>query len=205
MEVMKMKKLNQTIRNNSLLSTFLMLAMGLIFLLDPKMSVKIICTIIAAGFLVFAFSRLFAYFSLKKAGEKSGLPVKINLAGAIVTAIISVIIFLNPQTLGAFIPIVIGTVIIVQGVIFIGCGVFWNSFLPKRGMASFIIGILNILLGFLAIRYNFATQLLLMRFIGIALVIAAVTNIANGIMVTNANKKRDDARTVDFDTEPYDN
>ena len=66
-----------------------------------------------------------------------------------------------------------------------------------------VIGILNIVLGLIILKYNFATQVVLMRFIGIALLVAAITSVSNGFMVTDANKRKNEAQSVDFTTEPY--
>ena len=59
------------------------------------------------------------------------------------------------------------------------------------------------MLGLIILKYNFATQVVLMRFIGIALLVAAITSVSNGFMVTDANKRKNEAQSVDFTTEPY--
>ncbi len=194
--------MNRIMRNSSILTTIILLTLGLVFVIEPKLSLNIISTLIAAGFMVFAFTRLVTFIALKKSDEGK-FSSAANLLGAIATAAISVYLFMKPGTISAIIPLIIGITVIAEGVILICCGVFWNAFLPRRGLISIAIGILNIVLGMIILKYNFATQVVLMRFIGIALLVAAITSVSNGFMVTDANKRKNEAQSVDFTTEPY--
>lgn len=188
-------------RLSALLTSAIMIVIGCVLCAKPKLSITVVCYAVAAAFLVFAVTRLFGYFRFR---HENGSQAIGNLIIAILVTVLAVFFFLRPITIAAIIPVILGLIILADGIVLFVSGLSFHSFLPRRGLMSLLIGVLNIILGCLAITNPFATQVVLMEFIGVSLVISGVTNIISQIMLEHADKKKQDAKTVSFTTETDD-
>ena len=186
-------------RLSAILTSAIMVVIGCVLCAKPKMSIKVICYIVAAAFLVFAVTRLIGYLRLK---HESGAKAMGNLIVAIFVTVLAVFFFIRPVTIAQIIPIVLGIIILVDGIVLFFSGIAYHAFLPKSGFVSMLIGVLNIILGCLAITNVFATQVVLMEFIGVSLIVAGVANVGNQIMIERADSRKQNAKTVAFTTEP---
>lgn len=188
-------------RLSAILTSAIMIIIGCVLCAKPKMSIKVVCYAVAAAFLIFAVTRLFGYLRFR---HDSGAKAIGDLVVAIFVTVLAIFFFLRPDTIAQIIPVVLGLIILVDGIVLFISGIAFHSFLPKSGLLSLLIGALNIILGCLAITNVFTTQVVLMEFIGASLVIAGIANIGNQIMIERADSKKTAANTVSFTTETTD-
>ncbi len=186
-------------RLSALVTTGLMIVLGVLLFAKPMFSIKAICYIIATIFVLFALTRVYAFVQLRK--ERSGLAVG-NIVLSLCSLIVGIFFFIKPMTLAAIIPIVLGILILADGIILLSTGIVFRTFLPKSGLGSILTGLLICVLSFLAITHPFHTQVVLMKFIGATLLICGIISAINHFMVEGAEVKREEAKTVNFTTEP---
>lgn len=187
--------MSKDFRLSTILMSAVMLLTGLVFLLKPRLSIRIICYAIAAVFLVFAVTRLIVYLKEKSDNRAKALG---SLLIAIASLVVSLIFVLRPHAITQIIPIVLGFIVMVDGIVLIIAGLLYRAFLPRHGLYSFLIGLLCLLLGFLAITHSFDTQILFMQFIGASLAVSAVASLINRIMIEYAERRKEKALSVDF-------
>lgn len=186
-------------RISTLTASAAMLAVGLLLLIKPKTSLIILCFTIAALLFFMALVRLFRFLKTKKENPTAS---KFNMFSAILLVIIAAYLLIRPDTIARIIPVVLGIIIIANGILMILAGLIYTSWLPNRGIATIILGLISFVLGFYAIRHSFGIQVALMQFIGVALTVTAAFNISNHIMLERAEAKKENATTVKFESVP---
>lgn len=191
------------LRLTSVITSLLMLAAGIFLLNKPRTSIKMICTAIAVCFLVLAATRLIAYLRLKKENTLGAFG---NMVLAIILLVAAILFFVHPFSVTQIIPITLGIIILANGIILIVSGAVYRSFLPKKGLISILIGLLCVGLGWYATTNPFATNLMFMKYVGIAFIISAGSNIINQALAeigefrlkrAEANKVKDVAYTTE--------
>ena len=183
-------------RISALSVSLIMFVLGLILTIKPVMSVRIICYIIAAGCVALAISRVVASIKMKKSAVGGSTA---NLLFALIFLGIAAYIAFNPDSFAGIIPVILGVFILVDGAVLILTGITYRDYLPRRGLSSLLFGVLLVFLGGYSILHGFEVQVILMRFLGIALFISGGSNIINQLMLERADRKRIDATTVDFE------
>ena len=188
-------------RISTLSVSLVMFVLGLILTIKPAMSVRLICYMIAGGLLILSVSRLIAFIKARRSG---GPGAAANMTFTVVSVVVAVLIAMNPDALAGVIPVVLGVFIVIDGIILILSGITYREFLPRRGISSFIFGVILLVLGIYSIRHSFSVQVMLMRFLGIALLISGGSNLLNHFMLERADSKKKDALTVDFEVHKRD-
>lgn len=192
------------LRLTSVITSLLMLASGYFLAVNPKTSIKLICTAIAVCFLVLAATRFVTYISLKK---ESPVAATSNLVLAVILVIAALLFFFHPFSITDIIPIALGIIMLANGIILIVTGAVYRAYLPKHGIISILIGLLSVGLGYYAISNPFATQIMFMRYVGIAFIISGACNLLNEILaLIGAQKARKaeekSVQDVEYTTEP---
>ncbi|MBQ6622228.1 MAG: DUF308 domain-containing protein [Mogibacterium sp.] len=185
------------IRLSAIGSFVLMLAAGILLLCKPKLSLQILCYAVAIAFALLAVTRLIAYIRLKK--ENSGQAL-LNAVLAIFLFAVALYVLVKWETVAGILPTILGVLVIIDGAALIFTGIGYNRYLPKKGLSSYILGILCIGLGYFTIAHSFSTQIFFMRFIGATLVLSAIFNAVNQILIERADVRKRDYATVRFDT-----
>lgn len=188
-------------RLSAMITSAIMLVIGFVFLLKPALSIKIICYAIAAVFLVFAVSHLIGNFMLKR---RTGSGSVWDIIISIITLALAIVFIVRPVTIAQIIPIILGIIVLADGAVMVISWVVYRSFIPKGGIATLLIGLVCIVLGYLAIAHSFGTQVVFMQFIGASLIVAGGSNVFSQFMLEAADRRKKNAVTVDFTTTPND-
>ncbi|HKK95918.1 MAG TPA: DUF308 domain-containing protein [Anaerovoracaceae bacterium] len=181
-------ELYKSFKFTTLMSSLIMIALGLLLALKPELSIKMISYGIASAVLLFGIVNLISYFKKKAFTPTSAM---LNLIFAIFSILLGLLIIIKPLLMASLIPIFLGLIIIVDGSLLLFAGLTYRKFLPKQGLTSIIIGIIIIIFGCIVVLYPFATELVLMTFIGISLVLTGATNLTNQLLIefkTNKNE-----------------
>lgn len=192
------------LRLTSIITSILMIGAGYILTVNPKTSMKLICTVIAACFLIVAVTRLYAYLKFKNDNK---IMAVLNIILAIILLIASLMFFVHPFSVKQIIPIALGIIIIANGLILMVTSVLFRQFLPKSGMISVFLGVLGVFLGWYAATHSFTTTLVYMRYVGITLFVSGAANLINHILaeIGEFRLKRSEAgkaKDVTYTTEP---
>lgn len=190
--------MNKTYKISSTILSLATVAVGAVLLIDPEISLKLICYAVAIAVLAYSSSKFVEYFTTKN--ERGGRST-LTLISAVFSSLLGLFLMLRPTTISQIIPIILGLFIIANGLLILGLGVVYRLFLPKHGMVSIIFGLICIILGLLCTLYSFETQFILIQFIGISLVVSGVTGSINNIFVIKAANEKSKATDVEFTTE----
>lgn len=193
--------MSKTYKISSTIMSLATVVVGGILLTKPEISLKLICYAVAISILAYSSSKFAEYLTTKN--EKGVHPIT-TLIAAVFSSLLGLFLLIKPTTISQIIPIVLGIFIIANGFLILGLGIVYRLFLPKHGMLSIIFGLICIILGLLATLYSFKTQLILVQFIGISLLISGVTGAINNVFVVKAANEKANVTDVDFTTEKVD-
>ena len=190
--------MSKTYKISSTIMSLATVVVGGILLTKPEISLKLICYAVAISILAYSSSKFAEYLTTKN--EKGVHPIT-TLIAAVFSSLLGLFLLTKPTTISQIIPIVLGIFIIANGFLILGLGIVYRLFLPKHGMLSIIFGLICIILGLLATLYSFKTQLILVQFIGISLLISGVTGAIHNVFVVKAANEKANVTDVDFTTE----
>ena len=165
-------------------------ALGLILLIWPGLSTRLICMVLGGALAIYGISRMVWYFA---ADHYSGL-LRQDLSGGILALLAGAFLLLRPETVASLLPILFGIILIVgaAGKLQMGLDLkrmeaaYWGWTLLGAGVCA--------LLGAVLLLNPFQSALLLVRFIGLSLILDGALNFGFGMAVSRAMKEfyRDD-------------
>lgn len=106
-----MESLLKKIKTNAVISSVLCVILGLVLVLWPGMSMRIVCTAVGVVLILSGVMRMIAYFTARDGSLFS----QANLIFGIVLAVVGVWIVMKPDKVMAVIPIIVGIVIVIHG------------------------------------------------------------------------------------------
>ena len=182
-------ELYKSFKFTTLISSVILVVVGMVLTLKPELSIKMIAYSIGASILLFGLVNLISYFRKKALAPKSAM---VNLILSIFSILLSLLIIIKPLMMASLIPIFLGLIVIVDGSLLFLTGLAYRKMLPSQGLISVLIGIVIIIFGCVIVLYPFATEVILMTFIGISLVITGCTNLINQLLIEFKSKKENE-------------
>lgn len=116
-------KILERIRRMEILMAVVSLLIGVIMVIYPQKTMSIICYAIAAAILIYGIVDIISYFTAKSYDGAFSL----TLLKGIIASVIGIVIFINPKYLATFIPIVLGILLIIDGITSIQKSVFLKN------------------------------------------------------------------------------
>lgn len=107
-----MGNLLKRLKTNIVISAMLCVALGIVLVVWPDLSMKVVCIAIGAVLLIGGGVRLAVYFSMKD----GSMYAQMNLIMGIVLAVVGIWILMKPDKVLAIIPIIVGIVIALHGI-----------------------------------------------------------------------------------------
>lgn len=176
-------------KDKRFISTFIItslcyIGLGLMFLLAPGLSQRLICYLLGAAAMVVGIMRIVFYFlknDLSRAFEN-------DLAIGVVLLIAGVYLFTQPEAIWNWVPVILGFSIVFDSIIKLQ-----QSFDLRRGNFSawwlvFIIAIATFVLGLLLIMNTFSGDLLF-YYLGIVLIVDGSANLLSLLLLSIIRKK----------------
>lgn len=179
-------ELYKSFKFTALTSSVIIILLGMVLTLKPELSIKMICYGVAASIFLFGAVNLISYLRKKAMTPKSAI---FSLILGIFSILLGIFIFIRPLTLAALIPVFLGLIIMVDGSLLFFTGLAYRKLLPRQGLTSILVGLIIVIFGGIIILYPFATEIILMTFIGISLVITGVSNLINQLLIEFKSKK----------------
>ncbi|MCM1243968.1 MAG: DUF308 domain-containing protein [Roseburia sp.] len=161
------------IKTNVIASALLCIALGIVLVIWPDMSIQITCMAIGIVLILNGISRLIN-FIFKRDGS---LFSQMNLVMGIIITVIGIWIILQPEKVIAMIPILVGIIIIIHGVNNLQQAVNLCQSHYDKWWVALILGLLTIAFGILLICNPFGAIETLVMFIGLFLIYDGVSDI----------------------------
>ncbi len=168
-----MEGLLKKIKANMLVSSLLCVLLGLVLVLRPGLSVRIVCTAVGIVLILSGVTRIIDWFCARD----GSMYAQMNLIFGIVLVVVGVWIVVKPDKVLAIIPIIVGIVIGMHGLNNLKQAIeLWRDKYDKWWVA-FILGALTVGLGVLLICRPFAAIDTVVMLIGFFMIYDGLSNI----------------------------
>ena len=172
-------KLLDRIRRMELLMAVISLVLGIIMVIFPQKTMSVICYVIAGAILLYGVIDIISYFTSKSYEGNFSL----TLLRGVVVSVIGIIIFIRPSYLSTFIPIVLGILLIIDGITSIQKSVFLKNNNVYFWHISMIESILTLALGIFVLINPLSAQNAIIICLGISFIWYGITSVWNYLYV----------------------
>ena len=168
-----MEGLLKKIKANMIVSSLLCVLLGLVLVLRPGLSVRIVCTAVGIVLILSGVTRIIDWFCTRD----GSMYAQMNLIFGIILVVVGVWIVVKPDKVLAIIPIIVGIVIGMHGLNNLKQAIeLWRDKYDKWWVA-FILGALTVGLGVLLICRPFAAIDTVVMLIGFFMIYDGLSNI----------------------------
>lgn len=168
-----MEGLLKKIKANMIVSSLLCVLLGLVLVLRPGLSVRIVCTAVGIVLILSGVTRIIDWFCARD----GSMYAQMNLIFGIVLVVVGVWIVVKPDKVLAIIPIIVGIVIGMHGLNNLKQAIeLWRDKYDKWWVA-FILGALTVGFGVLLICRPFAAIDTVVMLIGFFMIYDGLSNI----------------------------
>ena len=168
-----MEGLLKKIKANMIVSSLLCVLLGLVLVLRPELSVRIVCTAVGIVLILSGVTRIIDWFCARD----GSMYAQMNLIFGIILVVVGVWIVVKPDKVLAIIPIIVGIVIGMHGLNNLKQAIeLWRDKYDKWWVA-FILGALTVGLGVLLICRPFAAIDTVVMLIGFFMIYDGLSNI----------------------------
>ncbi len=192
-----MERILKKIKTNVIVSALICVGLGVILVVWPGLSVRVVCMAIGGVLVLNGLSRLLN-FILNRDGS---IFSQMNLVMGIIITVIGGWILLQPGTIIAMIPILVGIIIVIHGINNLQQAVSLCQNRYDKWWIALLLGIVTIGFGVLLVFNPFAAVDTLIRFIGLFMIYDGASDIWIMSRVSrNVKQARQemDALTVDM-------
>lgn len=168
-----MGNLLKRLKTNVIISAVLCMALGIILVLWPDMSMRIVCIAIGAVLIVGGLMRLAGYYM----NRDGSMYAQFSLIMGIVLVVVGVWIVLKPEKVLMIIPIIIGIVIAMHGFNNLQQAVSLHKDRYDKWWIALVLGFVTIGFGVLLICRPFAALDTVVMLIGIFLIYDGISDI----------------------------
>lgn len=168
-----MERILKRIKTNVMVSAFICMTLGIILVVWPGLSVKVVCMAIGVVLVINGISRLMNFIF----GRDGSVFSQMNLIMGIIITVIGGWILFQPGTIIAMIPILVGIIIVIHGINNLQQTVSLCQSRYDKWWVALLLALVTIGFGVLLIFNPFAAVDTLIRFIGIFLIYDGVSDI----------------------------
>ena len=191
-----MESLLKKVKANTILSSLLCAALGLVLVIWPDISMQIVCIAIGAVLILCGVIRLFGFFL----NHDGSVYTQGNLVMGIVLVVVGIWIVATPGKVLAIIPIIVGILIVIHGVNNIQQTITLCKGKYSMWWLALIMALLTIGLGVLLIIRPFAALDTVVMLIGFFLLYDGLSNVWIVSRISKTVKMaRQEAEAVDVD------
>ncbi len=169
----------ERIRRMELIMSIISLLLGIIMVIFPQKTMSVICYAIAGAILIYGVIDIISYFTSKSYEGNFSL----TLLRGVVASVIGIIIFIKPQLLSTFIPIVLGILLIIDGITSIQKSVFLKNNNIYFWHISMVESILTLAFGIFVLINPLSVETAIIICLGIAFIWYGITSIWNYLYV----------------------
>ncbi|MCD8398160.1 MAG: DUF308 domain-containing protein [Lachnospiraceae bacterium] len=192
-----MKKIREFSKSYIFLS-FLYVAVGIVLLLWPSMSLEMIGKGLGIILIVLGATYGVIYFTRDKRQEGF---LQVELVIAVVCVALGVFILLTPEFLSMVLPFAMATVLLLGAIVKIQSTISMKKLLVRRWYIGLIAALVIIALGIVLLVYPFTSDAQMLFYIGICLILDGVTNLLGLLCIQLRTKKLDKMQKNNPDTD----
>lgn len=191
-----MEGLLKKIKTNVVVSSVLCVILGLVLVLRPGLSMRIVCTAVGVVLIVSGVMRMIAYFTARDGSLYS----QANLIFGIVLTVVGIWIVMKPDKVMAIIPIIVGIVIAIHGLHNLQQALELWRVKYDRWWVALILGVLTVGFGVLLICRPFAAIDTVVMLIGFFLIYDGLSNVWIVSRISkNAKMMKQEMEAVDIE------
>lgn len=188
-----MRSFIDDMKHNYFISAILTVLVGLVLVIWPDISGKILCYVLGAALIVMGVIQLVIFVR----GERVGIVNKFSMGMGMVLVILGILVCVNPQTVLSIIPIIIGIIVFLHGLM----DMIYTIEIKNTGAAKWwialIASLLTLLFGiFLVLNPYFAYEIT-MTIIGIGLLFDGGSDLIL-LIVSEYKQRQSDKRVREF-------
>lgn len=196
-----MEHILKKIRTNVVISALLCIALGVVLVIWPSMSVQVVCMAIGAVLILNGISRLVNFIF----GRDDSLFSQMNLIMGIIITVIGVWILLQPDKIIAMIPILVGIIIIIHGINNLQQAVGLCKSQYDKWWVALLLGLVTVGVGILLICNPFQAIDTLVMFIGLFMIYDGISDIWIVSRVSHTAKQlKQELGAIDVESEEID-
>lgn len=181
------------LKANYTISAGLCTLLGLVLLIWPGTTMRIVCTLLGGMLLIYGLVQMILYLINK---ERTMLSQGMMVFG-IVIAVIGIWILTSPEMIIMAVPVIVGVLIAIHGVHNVVQAIALKKDSYDRWWLAFLFGALTVVLGGILVYNPFEVAETVVRFIGIFLIYDGVSDI--WILSRVFKVKRDKEKIIDVD------
>ncbi len=171
------KKLNSFI-NSSICISIMFIIIGIIMVLMPKMSLEILGVILSVILIINGVILMITDIKL----NNNFIPVDI-LPASILSILLGIMMLIYPNVLSIIIPLMLGTWFIMTSIFKIRLTLYLSKIQNTPWILLMLISILSIVCGFILILNPIDSSVAITLFIGIVIIVYAISDIINMIVL----------------------
>lgn len=171
------KKLNSFI-NSSICVSIMFIVLGIIMVIFPKTSLTVLSISLS---ILLILNGIYLIIIDVKLNDRF-IPIDMLPTG-ILSILLGAIMLIYPNTLSIIIPIVLGTWVIITSILKLRLAISLRNFKNTPWILILIISILSIICGFILILNPTITSITLTLFIGIMIIVYAISDIIDMIVL----------------------
>lgn len=171
------KKLNSFI-NSSICISIMFIIIGIIMVIMPKMSLEILGVILSVILIINGIILMITDIKL----NNNFIPVDI-LPASILSILLGIMMLIYPNILSIIIPLMLGTWFIMTSIFKIRLTLYLSKIKNTPWILLMLISILSIVCGFILILNPIDSSVAITLFIGIVIIVYAISDITNMIVL----------------------
>lgn len=168
-----MERILKRIKANVMVSAFICMALGIILVVWPGLSVRMVCMAIGVVLVINGISRLMNFIF----GRDGSIFSQMNLVMGIIITVIGGWILFQPNTIIAMIPILVGIIIVIHGINNLQQTVSLCRSRYDKWWVALLLALITVGFGVLLIFNPFVAVDTLIRFIGLFLIYDGASDI----------------------------
>lgn len=160
-------------KSNAVITAVILLVFGAVLLIWPAMSMRVLCTFLGTGLAAGGFFRVLDYIFHRD----GSLYFQGSLVLGVVLMALGVWIVLKPESILLLVPVIVGVIVILNGITDIRQCIELYRAGYERWWAVLLVGILTVFLGALLVWNPFTAVNTLVRVIGVLLIYNGISNL----------------------------
>lgn len=163
----------KSFRNGTIVSSLVILLLGISFIVWPKESAELLARVLAVVILCAGVVELALFIW----GKRGGFTDVVALMSSVILLSVSIFLLVRPDMIINFFNIVFGIVIVVIGFQHVGQSLFIVRYARELWWISFLIGIAAVVMGILILINPFSATNAAMVLIGVTLIVEGVAGL----------------------------
>ena len=182
------------LKANYTISAGLCTLLGLVLLIWPGTTMRIVCTLLGSMLLIYGLAQVVLYLINK---ERTMLSQGMMVFG-IVLSVIGIWILTSPEMIIMAVPVIVGVLIVIHGVHNVVQAIALKKDGYDRWWLAFLFGALTVVLGGILVYNPFEVAETVVRFIGIFLIYDGVSDIWILSRVFKVKRAKEEIIDVDY-------